>query len=92
MLTVNVELGERGYPIVIGAGLLGDQGLAARIGQEVLRQGKIVIVTDDADRENEGDLVLAMGAGDVNGLWDRLGQWQQAPDQGKSARARPLAA
>lgn len=27
MLTVNVELGERGYPIVIGAGLLGDQGL-----------------------------------------------------------------
>ena len=32
MLTVNVELGERGYPIVIGAGLLGDQGLAARIG------------------------------------------------------------
>ena len=47
MLTVNVELGERGYPIVIGAGLLGDQGLAARIGQEVLRQGKIVIVTND---------------------------------------------
>ena len=30
MLTVNVELGERGYPIVIGAGLLGDQGLAAK--------------------------------------------------------------
>ena len=24
-----------------------------------IRQGKLVIVTDDADRENEGDLVLA---------------------------------
>ena len=33
MLTVNVELGERGYPIVIGAGVLGDQCLAVRIGQ-----------------------------------------------------------
>ena len=39
MLTVNVELGERGYPIGIGAGLLGDQGLSTRIGQEVLREG-----------------------------------------------------
>jgi UDP-N-acetylmuramate--alanine ligase len=29
-----------------------------------------------ASASREGDLVLAMGAGDVNSLWDRLGQWQ----------------
>ena len=65
-----------------------------------LAPGLPVLVADSLEElasqvalaSREGDLVLAMGAGDVNGLWDRLGQWQQAPDQGKSARARPLAA
>ena len=28
-----------------------------------------------------GDLVLAMGAGDVNGLWDRLASLRQADRQ-----------
>jgi UDP-N-acetylmuramate--alanine ligase len=65
-----------------------------------LAPGLPVLVADSLEElasqvalaSREGDLVLAMGAGDVNGLWDRLGQWQQAPDQGKTARARPLAA
>lgn len=29
-----------------------------------------------AQTSRPGDLVLAMGAGDINGLWDRLNQWQ----------------
>jgi len=33
-----------------------------------------------ASASREGDLVLAMGAGDVNSLWDRLGEWQSAAD------------
>ena len=33
-----------------------------------------------ASASREGDLVLAMGAGDVNSLWDRLGQWQSDAD------------
>jgi UDP-N-acetylmuramate--alanine ligase len=65
-----------------------------------LAPGLPVLVADNLEElasqvalaSREGDLVLAMGAGDVNGLWDRLGQWQQAPDHGKTARARPLAA
>lgn len=36
----------------------GDQVERVRAGIEALRQGKGVLVTDDADRENEGDLIF----------------------------------
>jgi UDP-N-acetylmuramate--alanine ligase len=38
-----------------------------------------------ASASREGDLVLAMGAGDVNSLWDRLGQWQSGADSSTAA-------
>jgi UDP-N-acetylmuramate--alanine ligase len=38
-----------------------------------------------ASASREGDLVLAMGAGDVNSLWDRLGQWQPGADNSPAA-------
>ena len=65
-----------------------------------LAPGLPVLVADSLEElasqvavaSREGDLVLAMGAGDVNSLWDRLGQWQQAADQGTTTRATPLAA
>lgn len=47
MLTVEVELGERSYPIFIGAGLLTESELAAKVGASVLRPGKVVIVTNE---------------------------------------------
>jgi 3-dehydroquinate synthase len=47
MLTVNVDLGDRSYPIAIGAGLFGDKAFAEHVDQALLRQGKIVIVTND---------------------------------------------
>jgi hypothetical protein len=42
--------------------------------------------------ESVGDLVLAMGAGDVNSLWDRLGHGQPAADPGTATSATALAA
>ncbi|MBM5797191.1 MAG: UDP-N-acetylmuramate--L-alanine ligase [Cyanobacteria bacterium K_Offshore_0m_m2_072] len=33
-----------------------------------------------ARESRPGDLVLAMGAGDINGLWERLGRWQASDD------------
>lgn len=47
MLTVDVELGDRGYPIAIGGGLLCDREFAAHIGERVLRPGRIVIVSNE---------------------------------------------
>ena len=43
------------------------------------------LADDVASHSRPGDLVLAMGAGDVNGLWGRL-QGREAPS------ALPLAA
>ncbi|MEB3234872.1 MAG: UDP-N-acetylmuramate--L-alanine ligase [Cyanobacteriota bacterium] len=34
-----------------------------------------------ACHSNAGDLVLAMGAGDINGLWERLNRWQGGFDE-----------
>jgi UDP-N-acetylmuramate--alanine ligase len=45
-----------------------------------------------AAKSQEGDLVIAMGAGDVNSLWERLEQRQQAVDSAIAASATPLAA
>ena len=45
-----------------------------------------------AAKSQEGDLVIAMGAGDVNSLWERLEQHQQAVDSAIAASAALLAA
>ncbi len=45
-----------------------------------------------ADVSAEGDLVLAMGAGDVNSLWQRLGQLPDSAGSCSSAAGTPLAA
>jgi len=45
-----------------------------------------------AARSQEGDLVIAMGAGDVNSLWERLKQRQQTIKSAISAATAPLAA
>ena len=45
-----------------------------------------------ASASREGDLVLAMGAGDVNSLWDRLGQWQPGADSSTADADTALAA
>jgi len=45
-----------------------------------------------ADVSAEGDLVLAMGAGDVNSLWQRLGQLAHSAGSCGSAAGTPLAA
>jgi UDP-N-acetylmuramate--alanine ligase len=45
-----------------------------------------------AAKSQEGDLVIAMGAGDVNSLWERLEHRQQAVDSAIAASATPLAA
>ena len=42
---------------------------------EDLRKGMMVIVVDDADRENEGDLIMAATkkpSGLFEGLWDGM--------------------
>jgi UDP-N-acetylmuramate--alanine ligase len=45
-----------------------------------------------ASTSREGDLVLAMGAGDVNSLWDRLGQRRPGADSSTAAAGTALAA
>ena len=45
-----------------------------------------------ASASREGDLVLAMGAGDVNSLWDRLGQRRPDADTNTAAAGTALAA
>jgi UDP-N-acetylmuramate--alanine ligase len=45
-----------------------------------------------ASTSREGDLVLAMGAGDVNSLWDRLGQRRPGADSSTAATGNALAA
>jgi UDP-N-acetylmuramate--alanine ligase len=45
-----------------------------------------------ASTSREGDLVLAMGAGDVNSLWDRLGQRRPGADSSTAAAGNALAA
>ena len=47
MLSVDVELGERSYPIFIGSGTLLDASLSVKVTSEILRDGKVVIVTND---------------------------------------------
>jgi 3,4-dihydroxy 2-butanone 4-phosphate synthase/GTP cyclohydrolase II len=49
------------YGLQIAAGLFGRQDSFARIEEavEAIRAGKMVIVADDKDRENEGDLTIA---------------------------------
>jgi UDP-N-acetylmuramate--alanine ligase len=65
-----------------------------------LAPGLPVLVADSLEElasqvavaSREGDLVLAMGAGDVNSLWDRLGHGQPAADPGTATSATALAA
>jgi UDP-N-acetylmuramate--alanine ligase len=45
-----------------------------------------------ASTSREGDLVLAMGAGDVNSLWDRLGQRRPGADSSTAPAGTALAA
>ena len=47
MLTVDVALGDRSYPIFIGSGLLGNAELASRVSETLMKPGKVVIVTND---------------------------------------------
>jgi UDP-N-acetylmuramate--alanine ligase len=69
---------------------ISSQALAERV--QALRPSLPVKVADSleqlaalvAEASEAGDLVLAMGAGDVNGLWDRLGAISGSGD-------RPLA-
>lgn len=63
MLTVHVDLGDRSYPIAIGAGLFGDKAFAAHVDQTLLRQGKIVIITNDVVAPLYLDKVKAFFAG-----------------------------
>ncbi len=44
MIELNVALGERGYPILIGAGLLGQSGILA----PYLRGGQVMVVTNNS--------------------------------------------
>ncbi len=63
MLTVHVDLGDRSYPIAIGAGLFGDKAFAAHVDQTLLRRGKIVIITNDVVAPLYLDKVKAFFAG-----------------------------
>jgi UDP-N-acetylmuramate--alanine ligase len=50
------------------------------------------LATQVAAKSQEGDLVIAMGAGDVNSLWERLEQHQRAIDSAIAVSAALLAA
>ena len=43
---------------------------------EDLRQGKIIIVTDDEDRENEGDFICASEFADTENIEFHGGPWK----------------
>ena len=47
MLTADVALGDRSYPIFIASGLLGDSALASRVSDTLIRPGKVVIISNE---------------------------------------------
>jgi len=55
---------------------------------EALRQGQLVIVTDDAQRENEGDLILAAEKATANDA-QIDGARRQRSELGRHGHARP---
>ena len=57
-------------------------------GIEEIRQGRILLVVDDEDRENEGDLVMAADRGDAGGC-ELHGQARSRPDLRADARRAP---
>ena len=52
-----------------------------------IQAGKMVIMTDDEARENEGDLILAAGAVTVDRYDRRARRTRQGDNRAKSARS-----